>query len=257
MLPTGWFQVGWSSTVPPEGVVPLRYFGSDLVAWRDKGGTVHALDAYCQHLGANLAHGGVVNDDGIQCPFHGWTWNGDGHNVSIPYQHRPNKARRIRRWPVVECNEVLYLWHDTQDREPFFEVPDFTSGVFAHIEGLRFQPALPDCTSHFAGLNVHPQYVIENAVDPQHFRFVHGTPTSPKVLREDVTETTWHTVAGCGGSPAAARPDQDRVAPGHRDLEQPEIPRSAGPGQLRDARLQQDAPMDQEVLSRTLLDLIR
>ena len=64
MKPTGWFQFGWSSTVPEGGVVPLRYFGQDLVAWRDRKGTVHLLDAYCQHLGANLAHGGCVVDNG-------------------------------------------------------------------------------------------------------------------------------------------------------------------------------------------------
>ena len=68
MKPTGWFQFGWSSTVPESGVVPLRYFGQDLAAWRDHEGTVHLLDAYCQHLGANLAHGGCVVDSGTAVP---------------------------------------------------------------------------------------------------------------------------------------------------------------------------------------------
>jgi 3-ketosteroid 9alpha-monooxygenase subunit A len=112
MRPTGWFQIGWSSTVPPEGVVPLRYFGHDLVAWRDRRGAPHVLDAYCQHLGANLGHGGRVTDEGIQCPFHGWVWNEQGRNVSVPYQNRPNQARQIRPWNVVERNEVLFLWHE-------------------------------------------------------------------------------------------------------------------------------------------------
>jgi phenylpropionate dioxygenase-like ring-hydroxylating dioxygenase large terminal subunit len=59
MRPTGWFQVGWSSTIPPVGAVPLHYFGQDLVAWRDRHGVPHVLDAYCQHLGGNLAYGSV------------------------------------------------------------------------------------------------------------------------------------------------------------------------------------------------------
>ena len=43
-------------------------------------------DAYCPHLGANLAVGGRVVEDDIQCPFHLWTFSGqDGQCVDIPY----------------------------------------------------------------------------------------------------------------------------------------------------------------------------
>jgi 3-ketosteroid 9alpha-monooxygenase subunit A len=198
MNPTGWFQFGWSSTVPPRGVVPLRYFGQDLVAWRDAAGIVHLLDAYCKHLGANLGHGGCVVDNGLQCPFHGWVWDAEGRNVFIPYEERPNAAQRVRSWPVVERNEILYLWHDHDGRPPTFEVPDLMDGLFEQLDGVTFQQALPDGTSHFRGLQVHPQYVVENAVDRHHFRFVHGTAASPVILREDVTDSTWQTVAGFG-----------------------------------------------------------
>jgi 3-ketosteroid 9alpha-monooxygenase subunit A len=198
MRPTGWFQVGWSSTIPPVGALPLHYFGQDLVAWRDRRGVPHVLDAYCQHLGANLAYGGCVTDEGIQCPFHGWVWNAEGRNVSIPYQDRANQARRIRPWPVVERNEVLFLWHDALGRPPYFQVPDVGPDICPEIDGLAFAPALPDGISHFPGMQVHPQFVVENAVDIHHFRFVHGTAMSPVILREDVTDHTWHTVAGFG-----------------------------------------------------------
>lgn len=212
MKPTSWFQIGWSSTVPAEGVVPLRYFGQDLVAWRDKQGLVHVMDAYCQHLGANLGFGGTVTDTGIQCPFHGWTWGPDGHNVSIPYQDRPNTARKIRTWHVVERNDALFLWHDANGGAPFYEVPDLMTDVSEHITGLTFQSPLPDGTSHHTGTQVHPQYVLENSVDPEHFRFVHGTPMAPVILKQEITDTVWHTVAGFGRrwADGVDRPDDRR-----------------------------------------------
>jgi hypothetical protein len=40
--------------------------------------------------------------------------------------------------------------------------------------------------------------VAENAVDPQHFRFVHGTKLAPLVLAEETTDTSWHAVVGFG-----------------------------------------------------------
>ena len=35
---TGWFQVAWSGDIGREQVVPLRYFGRDLVAYRGRAG---------------------------------------------------------------------------------------------------------------------------------------------------------------------------------------------------------------------------
>ena len=121
---TGWFQVAWSGDIGPEQVVPLRYFGRDLVAYRGKDGVVRVHDRHCRHLGASLAHGGCVVDDGIQCPFHGWVWAPDGHNVSIPYQDRPNRARRLGTWPAIERNESVYVWFDHSGRAPLWDVPD-------------------------------------------------------------------------------------------------------------------------------------
>jgi phenylpropionate dioxygenase-like ring-hydroxylating dioxygenase large terminal subunit len=195
MNPTGWFQLGWSTDFGPEAVKPLHYFGSDLVAYRGKDGAIRVHDGHCQHLGAHLGYGGCVTDDGIQCPFHGWVWGPDGRNASIPYQDRPNKSRRVRPWPVAERNESIYLWHDAEGRDPLWEVPDALVAMSTHVAGRDFYPVQP---SHHTGLRVHPQTVAENAVDPHHFRFVHGTPISPVVVDEHVDEVTWQTVVGFG-----------------------------------------------------------
>ena len=102
MKPAGWFQIGWSTDFPPGHIAAKHYFGEEVVVFRADDGTLRALDAYCGHMGAHLGHGGEVCGDRVVCPFHGWEWNGDGRNVSIPYQDRPNRAVRIRSWPVME-----------------------------------------------------------------------------------------------------------------------------------------------------------
>lgn len=49
-----------------------------MVLFRAKDGKPHALHAYCAHMGANLGMGGkVVNNQCIQCPFHGWLYDGE------------------------------------------------------------------------------------------------------------------------------------------------------------------------------------
>ncbi len=194
---TGWFQVLWSADLPQGQVRPLRYFGRDLVAYRDRRGTVRIHDRYCQHLGASLAHGGEVTEEGIRCPFHGWVWGPDGRNVSIPYQDRPNRSRGLRTWTVRELNESVYVWHDPQGREPMWEVPDALS-LTPHAAAATFHPAAEAGRAHFTGLRVHPQMVAENAVDAEHFRFVHRTQVAPVLIEEVVDGPTWWARVGFG-----------------------------------------------------------
>jgi phenylpropionate dioxygenase-like ring-hydroxylating dioxygenase large terminal subunit len=197
LKPTGWFQVAWSGDIGAEQVVGLHYFGRDLVAYRGRDGVVRVHDRHCRHLGASLAHGGCVTDDGIQCPFHGWVWGPDGHNVSIPYQDRPNQARKLGTLPVAELNESIYIWHDHAGRDPMWPVPDALGGTH-HAREREFHPAWPEGCSRHADLAVHPQMVAENAVDPQHFRFVHGTPISPTTLEQRVDGPQWWSRVGFG-----------------------------------------------------------
>ena len=69
---TGWFVIGWSAEFPVGEVRPFRYFGEDLVAYREESGELHVLSGHCRHLGAHIGHGGKVVGDCVECPFHGW-----------------------------------------------------------------------------------------------------------------------------------------------------------------------------------------
>jgi 3-ketosteroid 9alpha-monooxygenase subunit A len=182
MKPTGWFQVAWSAEIGVGEVHRMTYFGQEMVAWRSQSGRVTVMDAYCEHLGAHLGFGGHVEGEVIECAFHGWQWNHEGRNVCIPYEPRPNRGRRMRTHPVVERNECIYIWHDVQRREPFFDVPDVFAG-FDDVSGLA--DYYPIATLHRQKLELHPQYVLENGVDFAHFKFVHKTPIIPVFTRHD------------------------------------------------------------------------
>ena len=187
MNPTGWFQVAWSHEVAVGQVHRMRYFGRDLVAWRGASGRVTVMDAYCEHLGAHLGYGGTVVGDAIQCPFHGWQWNDQGRNVCIPYEDRPNIGRKIATMPVVERNEGIYVWHDVERRAPYFDVAD----VFGFDDGATaadYYPACEHSRLFDPGLELHPQYVLENGVDFAHFKYVHQTPIIPLFTRQEFEE---------------------------------------------------------------------
>lgn len=64
---------------------------------------MYALHSYCAHLGANLGIGGkVVNQKCIQCPFHGWLYDGEtGLCVGKKYI-------KVRLWQ--QTDESLECW---------------------------------------------------------------------------------------------------------------------------------------------------
>lgn len=191
MNPTGWFQVAWSDEVPVGRVHRLRYFGRDLVAWRGQSGRVTVMDAYCEHLGAHLGYGGTVVEDRIRCPFHGWEWNEQGRNHCIPYEDRPNLGRRINTMPVVERNESIYVWHDVDRRAPHFDVPDVFTGFDSDAADAgphAYYPLSPHARLVDTGLELHPQYVLENGVDFAHFKYVHQVPIVPRFTRQEFEE---------------------------------------------------------------------
>ena len=85
------------------------------MAFRGASGSAYVLDAFCPHLGANLAVGGTVQGEAIRCPFHHWQFDGAGGKcVAIPYL--PAGAS-IPAEAVVPCRHVremngqVLVWH--------------------------------------------------------------------------------------------------------------------------------------------------
>src|SRR6476620_5791215 len=185
MKPTGWFQVAWSDQVGVGDVHAMKYFDTEMVAWRAQSGQVTVMNAYCEHLGAHLGFGGHVEGEVIQCPFHGWQWNSEGRNVCVPYEPRPNRGRRMRTCRVAESNESIYIFHDVEGREPFFDAPDVFASFYGGSSAADYYPQQ---RLYREALELHPQYVLENGDDFAHFKFVHQTPIVPVFTRHDFAE---------------------------------------------------------------------
>ena len=173
--PIGWFQVAYSDEVAPGQVIPLHYFGRELVLFRGEGGQARVFDAYCPHLGAHLGYGGTVVGDSIRCPFHAWRFDGEGRCVEIPYAKRIPPAAAVRRWPMLERNGMILVYHDPRGLEPEYEIPELPevgSPEWTPLEFRRWK------------IRTHNQEMGENQVDAAHFRFVHGTLTVPEMTAE-------------------------------------------------------------------------
>ena len=111
-MPWGWFQVLYSDELAVGESKPLRCFDQELVIFRTDSGAAKVLDAYCPHMGAHLGYGirdqagggSRVVGESIECPFHGWRYNGEGECTHVPYAKSlpPRVANPSTDGPRVE-----------------------------------------------------------------------------------------------------------------------------------------------------------
>lgn len=168
-VPNGWFVVGESRDLAVGDIQSLYAFGRDLVLFRTESGQAQLMDAYCRHMGAHLGAGGKVDGDGIRCPFHGWRYDAEsGQCTDVPYSDDKfvPRAARMRTYPVVERNHMIWAWHHLEDEPPFFEVPD--------VPEFNDDKWLPYAVKTFE-IATCIQEMAENDVDFAHFTYVHGT----------------------------------------------------------------------------------
>lgn len=148
--------------------VRVRILNHDLVVFRDTHGTAHTLSDTCVHRGGSLARGKLLKDDCIQCPYHGWRYNGEGLCTRIPsigmHAKIPPRAR-VDSYPTQEKYGVVFAFLGELPEElrpPIMVIPEYGTREW------RAQVATFD-------VEVNYERSIENGLDPAHNEFVHPT----------------------------------------------------------------------------------
>ncbi|KPM07074.1 Rieske domain-containing protein [Sarcoptes scabiei] len=125
-FPNGWIPLLESRQIKTNQMVSLICFGKELIVARGSDDKIYIFDAYCPHLGANLAIGGTLEkrcrQDCIRCPFHAWSFRlSDGMCVDVPYESSPPNAR-IKIWNSIESNNIIFVWYHANDSEPEWSI---------------------------------------------------------------------------------------------------------------------------------------
>ncbi|HEY7673769.1 MAG TPA: aromatic ring-hydroxylating dioxygenase subunit alpha [Burkholderiales bacterium] len=169
----GWYWLCRSREVRRGKVHALRLLGRDLAVYRGADGGVVALDAYCAHMGAHLAEG-RVEGNALRCFFHHWRYDADGRCTDIPcLDGEPGAKMGVHSWATAERYGMVWLWAGEKPAHGVPEVPELAGRPCATLIANRFKKLC------------HPNVMLINAIDEQHFHSVHRLPGS--ILRMEAT----------------------------------------------------------------------
>ena len=187
LIKNQWYAVEFGATVADQPVgVPVH--GHDLVLYRTSDGTVRAQSDLCVHRGGALSLGRVIGDC-IECPYHGWRYDGDGRCVRIP-ANRPDvpipRKARIDTYPCVERFGFVWVFlgdAPEAERPPVPVLDGLEDRPGAHREGSRPVRGTFEWQANY-------DRVLENAFDIAHTPFVHagsfGNPDKPEIQEYEI-----------------------------------------------------------------------
>lgn len=169
-FPNGWFPLLESDDLEKNEVREVTALGEHFAVFRNDEGKAHVLDAYCPHLGANMAIGGVVHGNCLECPFHGWRFDGEtGSCTVIPYAEKIPSFIKAKTWPSIEVNSLIFVWYHADNEEPSWYPQD--------LEPIKKKLWPCHGRSEFL-VGCHIQDVSENGGDIAHLNAIH----SPNLL---------------------------------------------------------------------------
>jgi len=173
----------WHAVTRPEallaGPLAVTLLGQRVVVWRTPDGRL-AVRAPVVGGGEAPLSAGTVVDLGLQCPYHGWTYDGDGRCVLVP-SAGPGAALPpravLRSVHAAERYGLVWLCLD-EPAAPIPEIAEDADRCFRRIN----QPV--------ERWSASATRLVDNFLDTAHFPFVHlgsfGGAADPEVARVDL-----------------------------------------------------------------------
>lgn len=163
MIRNQWYVVLESSEVGDRPIGVTR-MGEKMVFWRDSSGKAHAAADRCPHRGVALS-AGKLQASHLQCPFHGFEFDGTGKCVLVPANGRNGvipAAMKLNSYPTHESYGFIWLWWGNPVPQDL-PAPQF----FDNLDETFYYGSARD------PWNAHYSRVIENQLDVVHLPFIH------------------------------------------------------------------------------------
>jgi len=184
-----WYAAEESKNITNEKPVKVQMLGHYFALWRDTKGEIKCVSDTCTHRGGALGDGRIQGDC-LECPYHGWTFNGNGSCVRIPSLGPDAKIpdwTRVDAYPVQEKYGLVWTFLGDlpeEERPPIIDIPEY--------DDPKWRSVLLRLT-----WKIDYKRSVENTMDPAHNEFTHpthgflGVHEDYHVEELNLTETEW------------------------------------------------------------------
>lgn len=174
--PNSWYYVCDSNSIKKNCLKEFHILDLHLVVFRDNDENIGIIDLYCPHLGTNLAEGGKIVNNCIQCPYHKWSFNKNGICKDIPYTKKdiPERAN-TKKYYSYEQNDMIFIWYNSDNEIPYINDKLINIELFKHLDDKhKFI-----MSKIYEDFHMHIMEPSQNSADWYHFKTVHDYLPNP------------------------------------------------------------------------------
>lgn len=160
-----WWVAAYSDEVSRD-ILGRTLLGQRVILYRTEAGEAVALSGVCPHRSYPLDKGRLVGD-AVECGYHGFTFDKGGACIKVPNQAGVPTNSAIRRYPIVERGELIWIWPgDAEAADPEL-IPDIEA-IGLGVDDWKREPT-PMVT-------IPGRYtlLIDNLMDLGHASFIHA-----------------------------------------------------------------------------------
>ena len=197
-----WWPVAYLQDLDTARPGRFTLLDTDLVLWWDRSSTRwRAFPDVCPHRLVPLSEGRINGEGQLECPYHGWSFDGDGHCQRIPQAQddtRPDSRRsRCSSLPTATGQGLLFVWMGDPENAEHKPLP--------LVPALEDNPDSWTVQDTFRDLPMDAVTLLENVLDVSHVPFTHhktvgkrenAAPVEASITGEDASGFTAHWEEG-------------------------------------------------------------
>jgi phenylpropionate dioxygenase-like ring-hydroxylating dioxygenase large terminal subunit len=163
----GWYVAAWGEEV---GAAPLArtFLDEPVVLFRTGAGEAVALEDRCCHRGLPLSMG-KLEGDRLRCGYHGLLFDASGACVEVPGQTHVPPGAGVRRYPLVERYNLVWIWMGDAARADDSLIPDWSCVSDPAWEVARGNGAMP------IHMRCNWELNNDNLLDLSHLSWLHAS----------------------------------------------------------------------------------
>ena len=166
-----WYPLFFVGDLDKNKPNSFTLLNEDLVIWWDKADSQWRVFAdMCPHRLARLSTGRINEDGLLECPYHGWTFSGNGSCELIPQQlpsaNKEKSSRAcVKSYPCQIVHDMLFVYAGNPENAPFTPVP--------LIQPLTENKDKWVILKTFRDIPYDAFTLLENVLDTSHVSYTH------------------------------------------------------------------------------------